>query len=99
MSNTTQAEPVMNSSYLAGALSTFVKLVLVMLVSLKVIDLSDGDQVAITTALTAGIDLAIVIATMYFGARSKVTPTANPRIVNEHGVTVDLIRADTGERP
>jgi hypothetical protein len=89
----TQPEPVMNASYLAGSFITLVKLFMVAAITLGWVDLTDGEQVAIMALVAGAADFAIIVATMWYKARPKVTPLANPR--DDTGAP--LVRADGGD--
>lgn len=80
-------EPVLTAATIAGAISA----ILVALVSLGVIDLTPDQQAAILAAVVAVLPIAMAL-----WARMQVTPLADPKIVNEEGEEVSLIRADTG---
>lgn len=80
-------EPVLSAATIAGAISA----ILVALVSLGVIDLTPEQQAAILAAVVAVLPIAMAL-----WARMQVTPLSNPKIVNEEGEEVSLIRADTG---
>ena len=98
--NDKRPEPVMNSAQLAGLLIALVKAALVMLTSLGLVSWDTNQQAAINAFVVAVIDVGIVLATMYFGARGKVTAVNDPAIQDEGtGKLVPLVRADGGPLP
>lgn len=92
--NEPRPEPVMNASYLSGLLITLVMAAVAMLSGLDIVQWDTTQQSLINAFITALINVAIVLATMYFGARPKVTPVASPS--DDEGV--ELVRVD-GQKP
>ena len=89
-------EPVVNSTYIAGAVQAVIMLGLGMAVSLGWVNLSSDQMGSVEKFVTAVIGLAVLIAPQViaaYWARRKVTPLAAPRINGQPAMIVPLAQA------
>ena len=91
-------EPVMNNTYIASTLVTFVKVLVLFLTAIGVLDWSETVQTLLQAVVIAGVDVAILFWVMYQRVRPNVTPVQDPQIQDtETGAMVPLVRADGKE--
>ena len=89
-------DPVVNSTYIAGAVQAVIMLGIGMAVSLGWLTLNQEQMGSIEKFITALIALAVLIAPQViaaFWARKQVTPLASPKLNGQPAAIVPLAAA------
>ena len=80
----------MNAAGLAGLLILILKAAIAAAIAFEFIDWTDGQTQALLALVVPLVDFAIILATMYYRARPRVTPNADPVDTDLH----PLVRKD-----